>query len=185
MMTPAFQYMNKRQLFKTMGWGAIQQVFVALSTLCLAQAGLHYADSKALIGWSMASFAFHLFSPAVQILIKRQESDLFFDTYKSFLQKNLLSRSGSSLLWRRKDVKDSFISALSNDAEGYLGSILFVGLDVFTFILSLFLGVFVLGVTIDDIKGLPIREYVAVTSNVSVFLVGTLTDQALQELSGK
>ena len=43
----------------------------------------------------------------------------------------------------------------------------------------------VLGVTIDDIKGLPIREYVAVTSNVSVFLVGTLTDQALQELSGK
>ena len=42
-----------------------------------------------------------------------------------------------------------------------------------------------LGVTIDDIKGLPIREYVAVTSNVSVFLVGTLTDQALQELSGK
>ena len=43
----------------------------------------------------------------------------------------------------------------------------------------------VLGVTIDDIKGLPIREYVAVTSNVSVFLVGTLADQALQELSGK
>ncbi len=43
----------------------------------------------------------------------------------------------------------------------------------------------VLGVTPDDIKDLPIRDYVAVTSRVSNFLLGTLAEQNLQELAAK
>lgn len=43
----------------------------------------------------------------------------------------------------------------------------------------------VLGVVVDDIKALSIKDYVAVTSKVSNFLLGTLAEQTLQELSGK
>lgn len=43
----------------------------------------------------------------------------------------------------------------------------------------------VLGVTPDDIKDLPIRDYVAVTAKVSNFLMGTLAEQTLQELAVK
>ncbi len=43
----------------------------------------------------------------------------------------------------------------------------------------------VLGAPVDDIQDLPIQEYVAVTSKVSNFLVGTLADQTLLELSEK
>jgi ABC-type multidrug transport system fused ATPase/permease subunit len=149
MKSQAKQYINKKQLFKTMALSLVQQIAVALSTFCLAQAGFNYDNPNRLIAWSMGSFAFHLLAPAVQIIIKRWESDLFFETYQSFLKKNLLGRYGSPLLWRRKDLKDSFISSISGDAEGYLGSILFVGLDVFAFVVSLVLGVLVLGATID------------------------------------
>lgn len=149
MKSQASQYINKKLLSKTMGLSFVQQIAVALSTYCLAQAGFNYEKPQELIAWSMASFAFHLLAPAVQIVIKRWESDLFFETYKNFLQKNLLEKYGNPLLWRRKDLKDSFISAVGNDAEGYLGALLFVGLDVFSFVASLVLGVLVLGVTID------------------------------------
>lgn len=149
MKSQANQYIDKKLLSKTMGLSFVQQIAVAMSTYCLAQAGFSYENPQHLIAWSMASFAFHLLAPAVQIVIKRWESDLFFETYRSFLQKNVLGKHGSPLLWRRKDLKDSFISAVGNDAEGYLGALLFVGLDVFSFAASLVLGVFVLGLTID------------------------------------
>lgn len=43
----------------------------------------------------------------------------------------------------------------------------------------------VLKVTPDDIKELPIKDYVAVTSVVANFLLGTLAEQTLQNAVGK
>ncbi len=149
MKSQAYPYVNKIQLSKTLTLSFIQQFAVALSTFCLAKAGYNYKDPSKLIAWCMGSFLFHILAPAIQIIIKRWEYNLFFETYKSFIQKNLLEKYGSPCFWRQKDLKDSFTASIGVDAEGYLGAILFVGLDVFSYFISLVLGVIVLGSTID------------------------------------
>lgn len=120
---------------------------MTINTYSLAQAGFHYQNPQELLMWGLAIFTFHLFAPAVQIWVKKMEHDLLFDSYMIFLKVNLLAKHGLPTLWRRKDQKESFTACLGIDAEGYLGSILFVGLDVFSFVLSLVLGFVVLVAT--------------------------------------
>lgn len=132
-----------------MGLSSMQQVLIALSTYCLVQAGLQYQNPQKLLAWALGSLAFHLVAPALQIIVKKWEYDLLFDSYKNFLRKNLLEKYGASTLWRQKDLKESFMASLGIDAEGYLGAILYVGLDIFSFTLSLILGIAVLGSTVD------------------------------------
>lgn len=149
MKSEAYQYINKFELAKTLGLSSVQQMLTALSTYCLIRAGLSYDEPTNLLLWCVASFVFHLLSPAVQVLVKKWEYDLHFEAYRSFMQRNLFSKKGQSLLWRRKDLKDSYIASLGNDGESHLGALLFVGLDVFAFLTSILFGVLVLGGTLD------------------------------------
>lgn len=149
MKSEVYQYINKKELFKIMGLSSIQQILIALSTYSLIKAGLSYEKPPVLLAWGLASFGFHLLAPAMQILVKKWECDLHFESYYGFLKKNLLQKYGVTMLWRRKEIKESFMASLGVDAEGYLGAVLFIGLDVFSFMVSLLLGVLILGGTLD------------------------------------
>jgi ABC-type multidrug transport system fused ATPase/permease subunit len=144
-----WSYTSKKILVKVLSLSLAQQIFVALSTWSLIEAGFHLETPREFLTCLVLAFLFQVLAPGLQIFIKALEFDLIFEAYRRFLEKNLLGHAGTPGLWRRKDVKDRFLTSVGIDAEGYLGAMIFVGLDIFTFVVSLILGTLVLGAMID------------------------------------
>ncbi len=154
MKSQAWKFISRPVLYKILSLSLLQQVLIAVSTLALARAGLYLKSPEKLMFWCIISLVLHIAAPVLQILIKRFEFELSFEAYRKFIDKFLLQKAGTPAMWRRKDLKDNFTSSIGVDAEGYLAAILFVGLDLFTYIISLILGVLVLGLFI-DMKFIP------------------------------
>lgn len=142
-------YIEKKTLLKMLSLITLQQGFIALGTYALAKAGLSFDDRKQFIGWVILSLLLYLMTPLFGIFIRRLESRLGLSAYSVFLEENLFSKTGVSSLWQNKNEKDRFLASIGSDANDYLALILFITMDIYSFSLSVILGVLVLGFTLD------------------------------------
>ncbi|UYL09010.1 ABC transporter ATP-binding protein [Bdellovibrio sp. SKB1291214] len=142
-------YIEKKKLFFAFLLITIQQLLNALGTYALAKAGLSFENREKFVLWTLASILLFILSPVINIFIRRIESILSFDAYRIFLSENLFSKSGNSSLWQSKNLKDRFLASIGSDASDYLGLVLFISMDIYSFVLSIVLGVLTLSFTID------------------------------------
>lgn len=142
-------YIEKKKLFFAFSLVTAQQVLNAFGTYALAKAGLSFENREQFTLWILASILLFILSPVINIFIRRTESTLSFDAYKLFLSENLFSKSGNSSLWQSKNLKDRFLVSIGSDASDYLGLVLFISMDIYSFVLSIVLGVLTLSFTID------------------------------------
>lgn len=148
-MTNFLHYIEKKNLLKMLVLISVQQSFMALGTYALAKAGLCFDDRQQFIVWVQVSLVLYLITPCFAIFIRRLETQLGLNAYSIFLQDNLFSKAGAASLWQNKDERDRFLASIGSDANDYLALILFISMDIYSFSLSLILGVLVLGFTID------------------------------------
>lgn len=144
-----FHYIEKKELFFLFSLITVQQTLNALGTYALAKAGLSYEHHGPFIFWTLSSVLIFIFSPMINILIRRLESGLSFSAYRIFLQETLFTKTGNSSLWQSKNLKDRFLASTGSDASDYLGLVLFISMDIYSFVLSIVLGVLALSFTID------------------------------------
>lgn len=142
-------YIEKKNLFKMLTLISVQQVFIALSTYTLAKAGLCFNSHQKFAVWVLLSLFLYLFTPVFGIFIRRLEARLGLKAYSVFLQENLFSKGGFASLWQNKDERDRFLASIGSDANDYLALMLFISMDIYSFSLSLILGVLVLGFAVD------------------------------------
>lgn len=145
----AWKYLDRSLSAKLMSLSAAQQLVIVAGTYALAQAGLHIHSLSEFIFWILIALASHLFSPLFGLLIRPLEIQLSYKAYHSFLKEKLFQRAGTPSLWTQKNQREIYLSALGSETDSYLGAIIYVGLDVFSYILSLVLGVLVLGFVLD------------------------------------
>ncbi|MGE5085982.1 MAG: ABC transporter ATP-binding protein [Bacillota bacterium] len=144
-----FHYIEKKKLIAAFSLITLQQTLNALGTYALAKAGLSFENRERFIFWILSSLLLFIFSPLTNVFIRRLESELSFSAYKIFLKESLFSKSGKPTLWQNKSLKDSFLASIGSDASDYLGLVLFISLDIYSFILSVILSVLALSFTID------------------------------------
>lgn len=142
-------YLEKKNLIKMLTLISLQQGLVAFGTYTLAKAGLSFDNRQKFIAWILASLFLYLVTPFFGIFIRRLEARLGLNAYAVFLQDNLFSKGGLASLWQNKDERDRFLASIGSDANDYLALILFISMDIYSFSLSLALGVLVLGFSID------------------------------------
>lgn len=142
-------YIDKKSLLQMMSLVTLQQVSVAFSTFALAKAGLAFDDRRQFVAWILLSLVVFLLTPLFGVFIRRLESRLGLRAYGIFLDKTLFSKSGISSLWQNKTEKDRFLASIGSDANDYLALMLFISMDIYSFSLSVVLGVLVLGLAID------------------------------------
>lgn len=142
-------YLEKKNILIVFALITFHQILNALVTYTLAKAGLSFQNRQHFALWVLSSILLFVLSPAINILIRRYESELSFTAYKLFLQEALFSKSGNSTLWQSKNLKDRFLASIGSDASDYLGLVLFISMDIYSFVLSVVLGVLTLSLTID------------------------------------
>ncbi|WP_413585185.1 hypothetical protein [Bdellovibrio sp. HCB274] len=142
-------YIEKKKLLFAFSLITAQQALNAFGTYALAKAGLSFENREQFILWTLASILLFILSPFINIFIRRTESNLSFDAYRIFLQESLFSKGGNSSLWQSKNLKDRFLASIGSDASDYLGLVLFISMDIYSFVLSIVLGVLTLSFTID------------------------------------
>ncbi|WP_413293871.1 hypothetical protein ACLSU7_02110 [Bdellovibrio sp. HCB185ZH] len=143
------KYVDKVSQLKLMGVTATQQLVAVTSTFALMKAGLSLGDQNALILWLAIALLSHVIVPFFGLLQRPLETALGFSAYKNFLEEKLLSKAQRPGIWQEKHQKELFTSSIGSEAENYLAVIIFLGLDLFTFILSIGLGVLAIGLTLD------------------------------------
>lgn len=142
-------YIEKTKLLFIFSLITVQQILNAFGTYALAKAGLSFEHREQFILWTLISIALFILSPFINIFIHRTENELSFSAYRIFLQEALFSKSGDSTLWQSKNLKDRFLASIGSDANDYLGLVLFISMDIYSFVLSIVLGVLTLSFTID------------------------------------
>ncbi len=143
------KYVDKVSQFKLMGVTLGQQLVAVTSTFALIQAGLALGNQNALIIWLAIALICHVLTPFFGLIQRPLETNLGFSAYKKFLEENLLSKSQRPGIWQEKHQKELFTSCIGSEAENYLAVIIFLGLDLFSFVLSIGLGVLAIGLTLD------------------------------------
>lgn len=142
-------YIEKKKLLFAFSLITVQQVLNAFGTYALAKAGLSFENREQFVLWTLASILLFIFSPLINIFIRRTENNLSFDAYKIFLGETLFLKRGNSSLWQSKNLKDRFLASIGSDASDYLGLVLFISMDIYSFVLSIILGVLTLSFIID------------------------------------
>lgn len=159
------RYVEKKNLLLMFSFVSLQQALTALGTYALAKAGLSFHDRPHFVFWVIASLVLYLITPAMGIFIRRLESAMSFSGYRIFLEETLFSKKGIASLWQNKSAKDRFLASIGSDANDYLGLILLMTIDLFSFSLSVLLGVLVLSFTI-DLSFLPAFVAAGILSHV-------------------
>ncbi|QDK45564.1 hypothetical protein DOM22_10590 [Bdellovibrio sp. ZAP7] len=150
MLSPSvLKYVDRISQVKLIGVTTGQQLIAVTSTFALMQAGLSLGDQNSLIKWLAIALACHVIVPFFGLIQRPLETALGFSAYKNFLEENLLNKAQRPGIWQEKHQKELFISSIGSEAENYLAVIIFLGLDLFTFILSIGLGVLAIGLTLD------------------------------------
>lgn len=134
---------------KLMSVTAAQQLIAVMSTFALMKAGLSLGDQNAMILWLGVALASHVVVPFFALIQRPLETILGFSAYENFLKEHLINKSKKPGIWQEKHQKELFTSSIGSEAENYLAVIIFLGLDLFTFILSIGLGVLAIGLTLD------------------------------------
>ncbi|QLY23811.1 hypothetical protein [Bdellovibrio sp. KM01] len=143
------KYVDKVSQIKLIGVTTCQQLVAVTSTFALMKAGLALGDQNSMSLWLGLALVCHVVVPFFGLIQRPLETALGFSAYKRFLEENLLSKAKRPGIWQEKHQKELFTSSIGSEAENYLAVIIFLGLDLFTFILSISLGVLVIGLTLD------------------------------------
>lgn len=142
-------YIEKKNIVLVFSLITFQQILNAFCTYAIAKAGLTFENRDQFVLWTLTSLLLFIFTPFINIFIRRMESELSFTAYKIFLQETLFSKNGNPAIWQNKNLKDRFLASTGSDALDYLGLVLFISTDIYSFCLSVVLGVFALSFTID------------------------------------
>lgn len=148
------KYVPKKFIFQLISLQLIQQLLVALGTYALAEMGKYVHDSVALFFWLSVCILSFIVSPFFAIWIRPLEIKASYAGYQSFLNEKLINKKGKVSIWTEKNQREVFLASIGSEAESYLSAIVYVWLDLFSFVLSLALGISVLGLII-DIKFIP------------------------------
>ncbi|MFS4460702.1 hypothetical protein [Bdellovibrio sp. HCB2-146] len=149
MKSHSWQYVDKKKLVPLLFLAGVQQGLTALGTYALIKAGYSVGVGQMFLFWIAIALATQFLSPMVSVLVRPLEIKLTFAAYKKFLDQKLFFKAGNPSIWAQKNKKEVFLASIGGETDSYLGAILFVVLDVFSFFLSLVLGVLVLGATLD------------------------------------
>ncbi len=128
----------------------LQQVFVALSTTVLGLAGRYLSNFNALISLLIAFFVFSTIPHVFSIFLKKLEMKGYFEAYFEYLRRRLLIHSGSPQKWQNHQQKESFLTALGPDAEGYISAVAFSIFDIYMFALTIVLNVISISLVVDS-----------------------------------
>lgn len=146
----AWTYLDKQTTARLIGLAVIQQIISALSTYSLAKAGFSLGSTNVFLFWVILSLASHLAVPLCAVLVRPLETKLTFRAYKNFLNHHLHQKSSDPTIWVQKEKRETFLASIASETDSYLGAIIFVGLDLFSYVLSLVLGVLILGFVLDS-----------------------------------
>ena len=135
-MKTLLHYLSKTKLAVMFCLILTQQGLTAFGTYALAKAGLSFDHRSLFIFWILMSLGMYLLTPVFGVFIRRLETQLSFDSYRVFLQESLFSKAGRSSVWQNKKEKDRFLTSIGSDAHDYLGLMLFLMMDIFSFSLS-------------------------------------------------
>lgn len=149
MKSKSWQFLSFGKVAPLLTLTVLQQALIALGTFSLIRAGLSIENLQLFLFWVGAALLLHLLTPLFSMVLRPLETKLTYFAYGEFLKKKVLANKSKPSLWAKKDQKETYLSSISSETESYLSAIIFVILDVFSYILSLVFGVFVLGVTLD------------------------------------
>lgn len=149
MKTITLKYIPKKSVTKALLLLSLQQAIVAFGTYALIKAGLHIESVPRLALWVAISLFCHILTPFLAMLTKPLESALCIEAFKNYVAEKLLNKSGRPSLWQQKHQREDFLASLSGETESYLGAIVFVGLDLFSYAASITLNVLILGLSLD------------------------------------
>lgn len=149
MKSHAWKYLEIKTTLKLFLLVTVQQVLTAVGTFSLIQAGLHLNDRAYFAGWVGGTLISFLASASLSYFIRPSELKLSFSAYHNFLNKKLLSKAGQSSLWTQANNREKFLASVGSETESYLGALIYVSMDVYSYVVSLTLGVLVLGFSID------------------------------------
>lgn len=127
----------------------LQQILVAASTALLGLAGRHLSNPGEfkwiLVGFLVCSTLPH----GISLLLKKLELQGYFDAYFEFVRQRLLAITGRPQKWQNHQQKESFLTALGPDAEGYLTAVAFSVFDIYLFALTILLNVLSISLVVD------------------------------------
>ncbi len=149
MKSHSWKYLELKQTTPLLALNCLQQILIALGTLALIKAGYNIQDSDTFITWIGIALLTHLASPLLAYFIRPLEVALTFKGYRHYLSEKLFRNVAQPSLWTLKDKKETYLASIGAEADSYLAAIIFVALDIFSYVLSLVLGVLVLGLTVD------------------------------------
>jgi ABC-type multidrug transport system fused ATPase/permease subunit len=149
MKSSSWQFLDLKKLIPLVGLSIFQQLLTVFGTYALLKAGFSIQSGTPLFLWVSLALLAHLIAPMFSYLVRPLETRLTFSAYKNFLSEKLLSKAANPSIWAQKDRRETFLASIGSEADSYLGAIIFVGLDVFSYVLSLILGVLVLGFALD------------------------------------
>lgn len=127
----------------------LQQIFVALSTTVLGLAGRYLSNFNVFVSLLIAFFVFSTIPHLFSIYLKKLEMKGYFEAYFEYLRKRLLNHSGSPQKWQNHQQKESFLTALGPDAEGYISAVAFSIFDIYMFALTIVLNVISISIVVD------------------------------------
>jgi len=178
MKSQAWRYINTKTLLQLMALTTTQQLIVALGTFALAKAGFAIQMYSVFLAWIGIGFAIHILSPFFGLILRPLEVCLTFQAYRQFLDEKLISKSATPSIWPQKSRKEIYLTSIGSETDSYLAALIYVALDVFSFLLSLVLGVCVLGFIIDKTL---IPAFVA--SGVLSFFAYRILERQVKEAS--
>lgn len=127
----------------------LQQILVAASTALLGLAGRHLSN-PGVFKWILFGFLVCSTLPhGISLLLKKLELQGYFDAYFEFIRQRLLAITGRPQKWQNHQQKESFLTALGPDAEGYLTAVAFSVFDIYLFALTILLNVFSISLVVD------------------------------------
>lgn len=149
MKTITLKYISKKLTARTLLFLFMQQSVAAFGTYALIKAGLHINSKPTLFFWIAVSLFCHVISPFFAMVIKPLEYTLGVDAFKNYVADKLFSRMGRPGFWQQKHQRESFLASIGGETDSYLSAIIYVGLDIFSYTISILLNVLILGISLD------------------------------------
>lgn len=156
-----FNLLPKKFVFTMFALITLQQIIVAASTALLGLAGQQLASSEKFIWFLIAFLVCSLLPHGISLILKKIEFQGYFDAYFEFVHLRLINLAGSPAKWQNQSKRESFLTAVGPDAEGYLTAVAFSIFDIYLFALTILLNVLSISLVID-----PNFSYVFIASGL-------------------
>lgn len=150
-MSDVFLIFNRVKILITSGWIVIEQLLVALSTVCLLQAMRFVDGNRDVAVYYLMGYLFCLSAPFIPgIFARKGLEDLVQTAFANLLERRLIGEKSGILFWAQKRQKESFLTSIGTEGLSQIRQVAHTGFDLFTIVLNIILNLTVLGMSLSS-----------------------------------